>query len=365
MLNIMSQIPFFKAFRAIGRPRKLPLNLTISPSFKCNSRCRTCNIYKKQTDELSVLEWAKVFEGLGKAPFWVTISGGEPFLNKHIVEIATLGYDICKPAIINIPTNGLLTSKITDAVEQIASHCKTSSLVINVSMDAVGKDNDAIRGIPGSYDKAVTTFKALKRLKLPNLSLGIHTVISRYNVDIITDIYTALRGLEPDSYITEIAEERVELDTIGTGITPATEQYARAADFLIDQLRREHFNRMGRLTRVFRMEYYRLVKRILQEHRQVIPCYAGFASAQIAPNGDVWMCCIRAEPIGNLKQADYRFKDVWFSAKAQEQRRSIKAGECYCPLANAGYTNMLHSPTSLFRVMSNFIPAPTRYYAKP
>jgi len=33
-------------------------------------------------------------------------------------------------------------------------------------------------------------------------------------------------------------------------------------------------------------------------------------------------------------------------ARAQELRRSIKARECYCPLANAAYTNMLiHEPT--------------------
>ncbi|MBO0823295.1 MAG: hypothetical protein J2P27_05480, partial [Actinobacteria bacterium] len=33
-------------------------------------------------------------------------------------------------------------------------------------------------------------------------------------------------------------------------------------------------------------------------------------------------------------------------AQADRLRRSIKAGECYCPLANAAYTNMLaHGPT--------------------
>jgi hypothetical protein len=75
---------------------------------------------------------------------------------------------------------------------------------------------------------------------------------------------------------------------------------------------------------------------------------AGIASAQIAPNGDVWTCCIRAESMGNLREHDYDFAKVWRTAKAQLLRRSIKAGECYCPLANAAYTNMLtHGPTLL------------------
>jgi hypothetical protein len=73
---------------------------------------------------------------------------------------------------------------------------------------------------------------------------------------------------------------------------------------------------------------------------------AGIASAQIAPNGDVWTCCIRAESMGNLREHNYDFGSVWRTAKANELRRSIKAGECYCPLANAAYTNMLcHVPT--------------------
>jgi hypothetical protein len=88
------------------------------------------------------------------------------------------------------------------------------------------------------------------------------------------------------------------------------------------------------------------VKRTLVEKRQIIPCMAGIASAQIAPNGDVWACCIRAESVGNLREHNYDFAAAWTTTKGQEMRHSIKAGECYCPLANASYTNMLcHVPT--------------------
>jgi hypothetical protein len=73
---------------------------------------------------------------------------------------------------------------------------------------------------------------------------------------------------------------------------------------------------------------------------------AGVASAQIAPNGDVWTCCIRAQSMGNLRDHGYDFGSVWRTGKADQLRRSIKAGECHCPLANAAYTNMLtHAPT--------------------
>jgi hypothetical protein len=115
---------------------------------------------------------------------------------------------------------------------------------------------------------------------------------------------------------------------------------------LQEGIRKAEFDGVSRITQAFRDRYYDIVKRTLVEQRQIIPCMAGVASAQIAPNGDVWTCCIRAESVGNLRDHNYDFKSVWTTIKANELRRSIKAGECHCPLANASYTNMLcHMPT--------------------
>jgi MoaA/NifB/PqqE/SkfB family radical SAM enzyme len=195
----------------------------------------------------------------------------------------------------------------------------------------------------------MATYSALKELKrdYKNLTVGIHTVISNFNIELFAELCEYVQGeLKPDSFITEIAEERVELDTVGLGITPTAEKYTVAVDTLLESMRDQHLTGVAEITQAFRRQYYELVKRTLREHRQVIPCMAGVASAQIAPNGDVWTCCIRAQSMGNLRDHDYDFGAVWRGTRAGELRRSIKAGECYCPLANAAYTNMLmHGPT--------------------
>jgi hypothetical protein len=54
--------------------------------------------------------------------------------------------------------------------------------------------------------------------------------------------------------------------------------------------------------------------------------------------------------MGNLRDVKYDFSAIWFSERAEQVRRSIYAKECYCPLANAAYTNMLHHPPTLLRV---------------
>lgn len=333
----------------------LPMNLTFSLSFKCNSRCMTCNIYKKDTEELTLEEWRNVFKGLGKNVFWATISGGEPFLRQDLYEIVCALYDHCRPSVINIPTNGILIDKIPGIAYKISKYCNNSQIVINVSIDDIEKRHDNIRGVPGNFEKAVNVFRNLKKIDSQNLSAGIHTVISGFNVKRIKQISDYMLDLNPDSYITEIAEERVELDTVGSGITPGYEEYAEAVDYLVNKMKIARYNKAGKITRAFRICYYTLVKEILKKKYQVLPCYAGFASAQVAPDGEVWMCCIKAESIGNLKDAEFDFKRLWFSEKAEEQRKRIKAGECYCPLANAAYTNMLHNIKSLFKAGKNFL----------
>ncbi len=347
MIGVVARIPLYWCMRAFGRPRMLPLNLTVSVTYRCNSRCLTCNVYGREADELSAEEFDRVFESLGRAPYWFTMSGGEPFLRTDLPDICASAHDRARPGIINIPTNGILVDRIPDMVGEICDRAPDTQVIINLSLDEVGERHDKIRGVPGNFEKAVGTYEGLRALGRKNLAIGVHSVISVHNVDRIPEIYETIhRELRPDSFITEIAEERVELDTIGAGVTPPPEQYARAVDYLIERIRRETHSGISRVTQAFRVRYYEMVKRYLKTRRQIIPCYAGVASAQIAPDGDVWFCCIEAASVGNLRDVDYDFRRVWFSREAARLRRHVKRGECACPLANAGYTNMLmHLPT--------------------
>lgn len=344
------------SFRRLGRPSLLPLNVVVSPSYRCNSRCLTCNVWRRSldqdvSDDLSLEELDRIFQSLGPAPYYLTFSGGEPFLRQDIAAIVQSAYRRCQPAVITIPTNGLLPERVKAAVETILQTATQAQVIVNLSLDGLSTEHDSLRGVPGNWQRAMRTLAALKALKTyPNLVIGIHTVVSRFNVARLPQIARGLMALEPDSYITEVAEERVELGTIGARITPDAQEYREAVQFLIQELLANKAKGFAHVTQSFRAQYYLLAARILAERRQVIPCYAGWASAHIAPNGDVWTCCTRAEPVGNLRESDYNFPKIWHSAKAQALRRSIYRGECACPMANASYTNMLLHPPTLARV---------------
>ncbi|MCD4797006.1 MAG: radical SAM protein [Candidatus Cloacimonetes bacterium] len=350
MIELIPKIFIFQLFRKFGFPRLLPINYTIGALYTCNSRCKTCNVWKKKADNLTLSEYKQVFKKIGRSPYWITISGGEPFLREDLIEICKIIYKYSRPAIINIPTNGILTKKIVNDVQAITNACPKTNLIINLSIDGINEQHDEIRQVKGNYRKVIDTFEKLKKIKRKNLSIGIHSVISKFNVNNFALTANALMILKPDSYITEIAEERVELDTMNSGITPDMLAYKSAIDFLIHRIKNEKFSGMNKITQAFRIEYYNLVKKIMRDKTQIIPCYSGFASAQISPDGEVWSCCIKAESMGNLRDLNYDFKKIWFGRRMDKERSSIKNKECYCPLANASYTNMLMDIPTLFRV---------------
>ena len=350
MIFILFRIMGYWLMKHLGAPRLMPMNYTVSLLYTCNSRCSTCKIWKKQAKNLSVDEYRKIFRGIGRSPYWITLSGGEPFLRNDIVEIVSEIYKLSRPKIINIPTNGLLVKTIIEKTEAIAKACPNAQIIVNVSIDGIENQHDEIRNVPGNYKKALATFNGLKALKQKNLNVGIHTVISRFNVEGFSSVANELMRLKPDSYITEIAEERVELDTIGADISPSLVAYKSAVDYLIHRIKNGRYKGMNKITQAFRIEYYNLVKRIMRDRTQIIPCYSGVASCQISPDGDIWSCCIKAKPIGNLRNNGYNFKKIWFSPEAELERRSIHKKECWCPLANASYTNMLMDIPTLVRV---------------
>jgi MoaA/NifB/PqqE/SkfB family radical SAM enzyme len=351
MIAVLLKAPFYKLYKLFGFPKLNPLSLTISVTRRCNSRCLTCNVWKDHPGkELTIEEYRDIFKGIGTAPFYVTFSGGEPFLRKDFAEVCREACRILKPDAVTIPTNGLLGDKIFTDMQRIIDGRGSARIIVNLSLDGVGDLHDHIRGIPGGFEKVMSTYNLLRRINSPGLQIGFHSVISKYNVHEIPKIYEFVKSVGADSYVTEVAEERVELATIGKEIAPAVNDYVGAADFLVKVSGTFGAKGFARLISAFRKRYYGYVSDIMSGKSAWIPCYAGIASGQINSNGDVWFCCMKAEPVGNLREAGYNFRKIWFSKNADMMRKRIAREKCRCQMANAFYTNILLNPSKLFRL---------------
>jgi len=371
LTEVGSRLLGYKTQCVFGFPKTKPLSLTVSITQKCNSKCKTCNIWKDkrsnpQTNELSIDEYETIIRHLGKTVIWYTLSGGEPFLRSDIVEIVRLIKKYSNPKVLIIPTNALLTNRIIKNTELILNTISPgTSLIVNLSLDGVGEKHDDIRGIKGNFLNFLETFRALKDLKkaYPNsFELGVHSVVSRFNVGFLLDIFTYIKNdLGPDSYICEIAENREELLNVTDDITPPIDFYEKSIRPLQQEIRDSLLQNKGLtgIIQAFRLKYYDYVITEMREKKRIIPCYAGRVSAQISPWGDVWPCCILAykADMGNLRDFDLDLNKLWYSEKATQVRNQVFKGECYCPMANVHYTNMILTPKAMMGVMSNYLGA--------
>jgi MoaA/NifB/PqqE/SkfB family radical SAM enzyme len=358
-LPLLARLAGYRAAHASGVPRQLPVNLTVSVTYSCPSRCATCDIWQKKVDDLSVDEYGRIFPTLQKVPIWVTLSGGDQFVRADFDEIVRLVRTQIEPSIVNIPMNGIIAERIFQLLPRVAHNTVGSQLVLNLSVDEIGEAHDRLRGADRNFEKLKVVAELIHDLKktYAHVVLGVHTVISKFNVHRIPEIEREARAIfRPDSYIAEVAENRVELKTMDKHITPDPADYRRAVNHLSNAIRGHRSTHpVARLVESLRLEYYELSARILEEQRQVIECYAGWASGHIAPDGHVWGCCVRAESMGNVRDRGYDFRTVWFGPQADAFRASVRAHECACPLANASYTNLLLDAPSLARVGGNMV----------
>jgi len=349
----------------------MPINLTFSVTNVCQSRCKTCSIWKlyrdqpaKRHDELTLEEIEKIFRSMGHI-YVFNVSGGEPFLRPDITEIIEAACRYLTPGVVHIPTNAIAQTRVVqktrEILEILRSHCSRTQLTIKPSLDHIESKHDEIRGVPGNFKKVLAVFDRLKEIQsdYPNFHVELGTVISRWNVDEVEGIAQYVTNLGVDSYRNEIAEQRSEMFNTRDDITPNPEQYEKAIDLFVQQIRENMGNRklFQRITNAFRLVYYSLAIRILKENRQVIPCYAGISNVHMTPYGDIWACCTLGydKPMGNLRDYDYNFQKLWNSAEAKRVRTYIRAGHCNCPMANQTYSNILMHGPSLLRVLREIL----------
>lgn len=145
------------------KPRKLRLAVTS----RCNARCSMCDAWQKPlARELSIADYESVLNH--SASFLsgirhVSFTGGEPTLREDLVDVVSLITQRLPSASINVNTNGLLPDRIEQRTREVLSF--RDQLVMIVSLDGIGKLHDAIRGVPGAFERANSSIEVLLRIK--------------------------------------------------------------------------------------------------------------------------------------------------------------------------------------------------------
>lgn len=355
----------YRLNRWFGFKNFSPMTVTFSVTAACQSKCKTCqigNLYcqdpRRAEQDLTLEEIEKIFKTM-KPVYFFNISGGEPFMRDDLPEIVELACKYLKPKVIHTPTNAILTKKIIENTEKILKiiHNYDSKVQFTVkpSIDGVGELHDEIRGVPGNFRYLMNTINGLKELekKYDTFHLELGTVISNFNLEYLDEIEDFVHSLGVESYRNEVAECRTEFFNLNDSITPPAEVYQSLIENFSKKIEDNIGNKktLAKTTEALRVVYYDIAGKILKEKIQVIPCYAGVSNVHINFDGGVWPCCVLGydQEMGNLREFNYDFMELWNSSKANRVREYIKNKNCACPLANQAYSNILMHIPSLFR----------------
>ncbi|MCX5714980.1 MAG: radical SAM protein [Candidatus Omnitrophica bacterium] len=139
-------------------------SVQIELTYRCNLNCLHC--YCKDVDfgrkEITFRQWKLIIDRLhAENFFWITFTGGEPFLHKDFARIYL--YAFRKGFLITVFTNGTLFSPSLFRLFK-----KYPPFLIEMSLYGASEDiYESISRIPGSFLRAMDSLRKLKFLALP------------------------------------------------------------------------------------------------------------------------------------------------------------------------------------------------------
>lgn len=146
---------------------------------KCNYHCRGCNVWKEQNQKELTTEEIKrgmdILRDLGIVE--LVISGGDPLLRQDAAEIIDYA---SKLFVTTVYDNGSMAAKKIEALRNVD--------FVAISIDSLDEaKNDYIKGVPGSWRRAMETVEALHK---EGVKVSVTPTISQLNLYEILDITT-------------------------------------------------------------------------------------------------------------------------------------------------------------------------------
>lgn len=139
--------------------------------YRCNLECGMCPFWRREDEELlTVDDEVRMMKALARGGVsFLGFEGGEPLLRPDLPQILAESHQRFHTSVV---TNGWL---LRNRVRDIAPHLD----LIFVSLDGIGDLHDRLRGIPGSFNRAVEGIRSV-RGRVP---VAISSTITNENMD--------------------------------------------------------------------------------------------------------------------------------------------------------------------------------------
>jgi MoaA/NifB/PqqE/SkfB family radical SAM enzyme len=338
--------------RAFAPPQQVELELTNI----CNLRCVMCDRWKwaredeKAAKSFSTLELYRLSDQLAKNGVKsVKLTGGEPLIREDFCTIAEymshLGIELV------VFTNGTLMN-----LPRARVLAKTNATVF-FSIDGVSATHDNIRGVPGTFDKAMEGIRNLVKVRNETHShshIMINFTVQKCNANDIVPIFMLAEQLGVDTVSYNLVHGKPEVMPDEEDVLKLKESFETLKEK--SKLLRVHFIISDLLYSMLEgaipSDELKLgLPALTSFKREPVPCFVAYTFCVIDTFGRVFPCWAsflvnfsytefeearNKFCMGNINQTD--FGDIWYGAKYNEFRantnpvdvnRFFFCGHCY------------------------------------
>jgi MoaA/NifB/PqqE/SkfB family radical SAM enzyme len=311
------------------RTPPLPYKVTFVATYHCNFRCQMCNIWqKKSKDEMTPDEVERFFRQYSQFR-WVHLTGGELFMRRDLDDLIAAIQRGCKSLfLLNFPTTGWFGDKTVALIESTLKR-GVGRLMTTISIDGPRAVHEELRGLPGSWDRGIDTFRRLRGIKRPNYQVVVGMTLMERNAALVNDTIAAIREVIPDFQQSELHlnvghESGHYFANLGkAAVTGHHAEILRAVD--------EHRKRTGsRFHPVKFLEdrYQALIPKYYETGKSPLPCTALSSSCFIDAYWNLYPCSIWDEKIGNLREQNFDLQGMWDGERRRQLRTDVMNENC-------------------------------------
>lgn len=306
----------------------LPYKLTLVATYRCNFRCEMCGIWqKKSVGEMTAKELHTFFERWPQFS-WVHLTGGELFMRRDFEDLADAIVDADRSLyLLNFPTTGWFGDRTVALVDRLLRR-GVGRLMVTISIDGPKPLHDEMRGLQGSWDRAIDTYRRLRGIRQRHFQVVAGMTLLARNAAAVNDTIAAIRAEIPeftraDLHLNIGHESPHYFGNAGAAALAGVNAVASAID--------DHRRQLGRgihPVRFLEDRYQALVATYFREQRSPLPCAALSSSCFIDPQWNLYPCSIWDRSIGNLRDAGFDLGALWSSALRRDLREDVVNEDC-------------------------------------
>jgi MoaA/NifB/PqqE/SkfB family radical SAM enzyme len=312
----------------------LPYKITFVATYRCNFRCEMCNIWQKNSaDEMTPDEVARFFTRWPQFR-WVHLTGGELFVRRDIEDIVAAIQERCRSLfLLNFPTTGWFGDRTVAAVQKVLGR-GIGRLMVTISVDGPAPLHDELRGLAGSWERAMETLRRLRSVRQSNFQVVAGMTLVPKNVHAVDETIAAIRTAIPDFTRAELHlnvahESGHYFDNVGYGRGAHRDRLLQAV------AAHRGMNAPGFHPVTFLEDRYQaLIPAYLETGRSPLPCTALSSSCFVDAHWNLYACSIWGERVGNLRAEGFDLDALWRGARRRALRAQVideKCSHCWTP----------------------------------